>query len=349
MNNKVSVIVPVYNASKFLNTSIQSIIQQTYTNIEIVLINDGSTDDSLGVMEKLQKQDNRIKIYSRDNKGTLYTRIEGAKLATGQYIMYMDADDYIENIMIEKLILQIEDADIIRCGHFIEDLTKKTKIQGEEFYKKKIILEQENFQKLYELYLKTYQYSAIWAQLIKTELIKQIDIKNIKQINMCEDLYLNLEIVTRAKKIIFLPDAYYHYMVRENSTCTTLSFEKIQKKMIDATYVYMKLYDYIKKWNIENKLNQSIISNRIIKELVVQAIPLFYISCSRKQILDILQEVVQSIDFNKVKALADKSKMNFFEKMLYEQRWKKFYLWGKILIEPEYRLRMIIKKIIFRS
>ena len=346
---KISVIVPIYNAEKYLEDCVKSIIEQTYRNIEIILINDGSTDNSYEIMQKLQKKDERIRILSRENKGTLYTRIEGANLASGDYIMYVDSDDYIDDIMLERLSQQIGEADIIRCGHIVENIAKHTKKRGEEYFKQKIILKQENFQKLYELYLTTYQYSAIWAQLIKIELFKQINSENIKQINMCEDLYLNLEMLTRAKEIAFLPDAYYHYIIRENSTCTTLSIEKIQKRMIDSTYVYMKLYDYIKKWNIENKENQSIIANRILKELVVQAKPLFYIPCSKEQIVNVLKNVVQSVDFNKVKFLANKNKLDFFEKMLYKQRWKKFYRWGKILIEPKYRLKTMIKKIIYKG
>ena len=346
---KISVIVPVYNAEKYLQDWVESIIQQSYQNIEIILINDGSTDNSYAVMQRLQEKDKRIRIFSRENKGTLYTRIEGAKLASGEYIMYVDSDDYIDNVMIEKLLQQVGEADIIRCGYIVENLTRHTKKQGEEYFKQKTILKRENFQKLYELYLTTYQYSSICIQLIKTEIFKQIHFENIKSINMCEDLYLNLQAVTKAKEIIFLPEPYYHYMIRENSTCTTLSIEKIQKRMIDGTYVYMQLYDYIKKWNIDNAQNQSIIANRILKELVVQAKPLFYISCSKKQIVNVLQKVVQSTDFNQVKKLANKNQLDFFEKIVYEEKWTKFYHWGKILIEPKYRLKAIIKKIIYKE
>ena len=95
-NSKVSVIVPIYNAAEYLENNIYSIINQTYRNIEIILVDDGSTDDSLEICEKVKSKDSRIKLISKENGGVSTARNEGLKKATGKWVMFMDPDDYLE-------------------------------------------------------------------------------------------------------------------------------------------------------------------------------------------------------------------------------------------------------------
>ena len=235
MNNKVSVIVPVYNASKFLNTSIQSIIQQTYTNIEIVLINDGSTDDSLGVMEKLQKQDNRIKIYSRDNKGTLYTRIEGAKLATGQYIMYMDADDLLSLQKIERQVqfLMENDTSTVISSEwdiFYHDISE-AKFPQRNIYK--------NYERPIDLVtdmLNTGNMMLTSCWLMTRELIKDTGGWD-KDITINDDGVFFTKVLTLASKVIFCPNAHVYYRRGHESLSTSDIYS--ESKLQALFYSYM--------------------------------------------------------------------------------------------------------------
>lgn len=98
VNQLISIIMPVYNAEKYLNRSIESVMNQTYKNIEIILVNDGSTDASLTICSNYQKADSRIKLINQKNSGVSAARNRGIDEATGTYIMFIDSDDYIEKI-----------------------------------------------------------------------------------------------------------------------------------------------------------------------------------------------------------------------------------------------------------
>ncbi len=103
MNDLISVIVPVYNVKNYLEKCLDSIINQTYKNLEIILINDGSTDESLDICYMYEKKDNRIKVYNQENHGLSYTRNRGIELARGKYIGFVDSDDVISPFMYEFL------------------------------------------------------------------------------------------------------------------------------------------------------------------------------------------------------------------------------------------------------
>lgn len=116
----VSVIVPVYNAEKYLKKCMESILKQTYENIELILINDGSIDKSLDICNQFSKRDRRIRVIDKDNSGVSDTRNLGIMLAKGKYLCFVDSDDYIEENYIEKMILNTDESTLTMCGYFIE-------------------------------------------------------------------------------------------------------------------------------------------------------------------------------------------------------------------------------------
>ena len=125
---KISIIIPIYNVENYLEKCIESALNQTYKNLEIILVNDGSKDKSLDICRKYEFIDNRIILIDKPNAGVWLARYDGIKKATGSYISFMDSDDYIEKDYIEKLYskAQENDYDIVVCGFKrIEDETGK--------------------------------------------------------------------------------------------------------------------------------------------------------------------------------------------------------------------------------
>ena len=112
MNSLVSIIVPVYNAQDYVGKCIASILAQSYTNIELILVNDGSTDKSEDVCRKYARLDERIKIFSQSNGGVSNARNKGLDKASGEYIMFVDADDYIESNMVEVMYKAIKEENV---------------------------------------------------------------------------------------------------------------------------------------------------------------------------------------------------------------------------------------------
>ena len=342
---KVSVIVPVYNVQNYVKTCVESIINQTYKNLEVILINDGSTDESLKILKELQKTDNRIQVVSRENKGTLYTRLEGAKIATGEYVVYIDTDDYIDETLLSRLIEENEgiNADIVQTDYIIENQIRGKKIKENNYYKNKTTIEKNNFKEIYDIFLTTYQYSGICAKLIKKDLLNNIKFQ--KSVNMCEDLYINLELISQAKKILFIPEAYYHYMIRENSTCTNLDKTKMKKRIKDCIYIYSLFFEYLKRWNINTDENIKIVANRIIKEAFLQVRNLFFVSSSKNEVIGILQDTLEGKEFEKARQCFDSKKANIFEVLLCQRKYKSFYWLSTFTIKPIYNIKQLIKHI----
>ena len=132
MLKKVSVIVPVYNAEKYLNRCIESIITQSYNNLEIILVNDGSTDNSLLVCEEYLKKDDRIKLITQENRGAGLARNKGLQNATGKYAVFVDSDDYLHNTAIEKCVnaQNKTNADLVMFGRFNQNEMGKASVFG---------------------------------------------------------------------------------------------------------------------------------------------------------------------------------------------------------------------------
>ena len=120
MENLISVIIPVYNAEKFLNKCLDSVIGQTYKNLEIILVDDGSQDDSGKICDEYAQKDNRIKVIHKENGGDSSARNTGLKMATGKYITTIDSDDWIELNAYEDMlkVLLEKNVDIVRCGFY---------------------------------------------------------------------------------------------------------------------------------------------------------------------------------------------------------------------------------------
>ena len=125
--SKISVIVPVYNAEKYLSRCIDSILNQTYKNFELILINDGSKDNSIEILRKYENIDDRIKVIDNSNNGVSKTRNIGVRLAEGEYIQFIDSDDFIDKNMFEYAInvMEQENADLVMTGFYLDIESKK--------------------------------------------------------------------------------------------------------------------------------------------------------------------------------------------------------------------------------
>lgn len=219
----VSVVVPVFNAEKYLNRCIKSIINQTYENIEIILINDGSTDLSLNICKKWASKDSRVKVINKLNEGVSATRNLGIKESIGDYITFVDADDILkENFLEEAVKISLSDNfDVIVGG--IEDNI------GEKFsVKEQIIFINENKERLIKALVsgeedKYFPYfnkggsAYSFGRLYKSSLIKKV--KYPEGIGYREDLIFNLQTFLNANKIVFAKNIWYDYLLNKDSAC----------------------------------------------------------------------------------------------------------------------------------
>ena len=186
MKNKlISVIIPMYNAEKTIENTLRSIINQTYDNLEIIVINDGSTDYSYEICQKLKRQDNRIVIINKKNSGVGEARNLGLKIFNGDYVSFVDADDVIDRDFFSQLYVQIEkhNADVVE-GNVRVQLPGNLILYPYKFNNEINIFSTEDYLKNYLLFRLN---TSVWGKLYTRDVIK-----NVKFPNLCinEDLYL---------------------------------------------------------------------------------------------------------------------------------------------------------------
>lgn len=229
---KITIIIPVYNAEKYIKKCLESVIHQTYNNLEILLIIDGATDNSQSIIEEYAKHDTRFKVINQENKGIFYTRIEGIKKATSKYIFFLDADDWIEKNTIEIMYQYMKKyhTNMVRSKNYYKDENVKVQIDSQI----QLIRKEEFKDKLYRRLFGTYDFASIWNQLIEKEYFKNLE-KVDYSINYGEDYLLNLNIYKNINSLVLVPDYLYHYRTNDNSITKQQSYEALLRKL-NSTY-----------------------------------------------------------------------------------------------------------------
>lgn len=208
----ISVIVAVYQAEKYISRCLDSLLLQSFDNFEIILIDDGSWDQSGKICDHYKEKDKRIRVVHKENEGVSKTRQLGLNLARGQYVIYVDPDDWVEKEYLEVLYRQAiaENADMIICDFWVEYWKKSIYITQRPSKSDSRTVLEELFSKLI---------GCTWNKLVKKELYKKYDIKFPEDVHFCEDLYVNCCLLIHDIKIAYVPKALYHYdqIVNSNS------------------------------------------------------------------------------------------------------------------------------------
>lgn len=236
VEKKISIIVPVYNNEKYLERCILSLINQTYRNLEIILINDGSTDNSKIICEKYLKRDKRIVLINQKNSGVSAARNKGIEVATGEWIGFVDSDDWVKTDMYESLYRAAIDnnADISICGYI---RTKKVCEVNED--NNNIIVLDDKLALVYLIEDKEKYATAVWNKLYKKNILENI-IFNMN-IKYGEDLLFNFNILINNKKnVVFNKDIKYYYFSNIDSATALKSFNKAIFTELDVYEIMLK-------------------------------------------------------------------------------------------------------------
>lgn len=245
-NILISIIVPVYNVESYIKKCVSSIIQQTYTNLQVILVDDGSTDQSGEICDSFAEKDERIYVIHQKNSGPVCARKAGLKRAKGKYIGFVDSDDYIEENMFEILLENMieTDADFVHSGYYVNQ-------KREMCFETRLIELRSRSRK--ERFLREYMLDhtsekkispSIWSKLFKAQLIKN-SYEMIPD-GQCvgEDWIALTECVIRSERISLLNTANYHYVVRDNS----LSHLRDVKDLLWQSGLYIAMGDVLKRY-----------------------------------------------------------------------------------------------------
>ena len=242
MEELISVVIPIYNVEKYLNKCIESIINQSYSNLEIILIDDGSKDTSGIMCDSYVLKDNRIKVIHKENGGLSDARNVGIEKEKGEYIVFIDSDDWIDEKMIEILynVIKKNNSDISICDYFLA-YSEEIQTQKEDIE----IINLSNIEALKKIYDKDLGVCMIvaWNKLYKRNLFKD-DIR-YPYGKIHEDEFTTYKLLYKAEKISYTNQKMYYYRQRENSI--TSSFNKKRLDCLEAFDERTKYMKYIVK------------------------------------------------------------------------------------------------------
>lgn len=226
---KISVIVPVYMSEDYLEKCLDSILQQTYQNLEVILINDGSTDGSAAICQRYKNQDARVKVYHKPNGGVASSRNRALEAVTGDYIVFVDNDDWLELDHIQSLydLLKKTDADIAigNFTQFIEDQGSFLIHVGADNYFEQVYSPFDWFHHQYDSKYNLSQcFTVPWAKLYKAELFKDIVYPTDQKV---EDDYTTYKVYLQADKIAYMNKAIYIHRKRSTSVTRTVNLADV--------------------------------------------------------------------------------------------------------------------------
>ena len=247
---KVSVIVPIYNVGKYLSQCIESISQQTYQKIEIVLVDDGSTDKSRGICDVFANKDSRVRVFHKKNEGLVSSWIFGTKQSTGQYLCYVDGDDWIDPKMIEQLVAEVtgNNHEMICSNILLEfdtaNMEKRNQLQAgvyegdelREILKNKVLGNEERL-----------IMASRCTKLISRQLIEDNIRYCNRKIQMGEDLNIILPALLDCERLVIMNRCFYHYRQHDYSMIHTYNKNMYE----DLCFLASTIYHILEKKEIE--------------------------------------------------------------------------------------------------
>ena len=261
----ISIIVPVYKVEEYINQCVDSIVNQTYKDLEIILVDDGSPDNCPKICDEYAQKDNRVKALHKKNGGLMSARQAGLRIATGEYVGFVDGDDWIEPNMYEKFAYLIDKykPDMAMCEFlysYPERDEKSSQLPEKEFYDK-TALENEIYPKL--LFKPPYYNYGInpccWSKLYKKELLENNLYKVTDKIKIGEDAAFTYPCLIGANSIVYCEKHLYHYRVNPDSM--TKAYDENMENTILIPYgILKKAFEYHKGYNLDAQLNYYLLS-----------------------------------------------------------------------------------------
>ncbi|AJB45492.1 glycosyl transferase [Campylobacter fetus subsp. testudinum] len=245
---KISVIIPCFNAEGFLKECLESLLNQSFKDIEVIAINDGSSDDTLDILNKFASIDSRITIIDQQNSGASAARNAGIKASNGKFIMFLDSDDFLSsNEILHKLynIALNLDADLV-FGDFNYYKNGEIRYQKNYICDEGIVDKEQFLFDYFTLNPSKSTFPTVCAKIIKTEILKNNNLEFLKDVFIAEDANLNAKIIWLANKIAKLNDPIYNYRIGDNNSSKKFKF----KHFTDVRAAEMDLRNFFSKFNL---------------------------------------------------------------------------------------------------
>lgn len=258
----VSAIIPVYNSEKYIKKCIDSLIKQTLKNIEIILINDGSSDDSLRILRQYEKRDERIVVIDQKNNGPSSARNKGIDIAKGEYISFIDSDDWVDETMFEEMYNSAKEnnSDVVICDMKLVNKDEETYITGLN-YPIRNLSERAMKEIIFKELLSNSQFNSMANKIFRTSIIKKNNIRLDKDIYYAEDWLFNVEFFRRSKKISYINKAFYYYRRGHESSSSSYNDDTFEKV---GLWIYRMRKEYANEFGLDDRLASDDLYNVLI-------------------------------------------------------------------------------------
>lgn len=340
---KFSVLVPVYNAEKYLRECIESILNQTYQNFELILVNDGSTDSSGNICDEYALLNDKIKVVHKENQGLVLARREAIRKATGDFVMFLDSDDCFRLDSLEIIEKSVNEQN---CDLIIFNASKEKDFATKNWelgFKDGQIFEGDNKNLLYEKIITSSLLNSLCFKAVKRELIDvENDYKEFSFVTSTEDLLQSLPIIDSCKKALYIDETLYFYRQHGNSMVHNFNY----KSYLSIKTVHGVLLKYIYKWNKQEFLQKYY--SKCIGVALKYAYLIVLSKQEKKEKINSLKELAEDKYFIEACTDFDESKFKnrdlYFIKLLFAKRVKKFYFLFKFKNKIRQGLNLLYKK-----
>ena len=325
-NNLVSIIVPVYNAERFLKECVQSILDQDYKNIELILVDDGSIDNSHKICLEFADIDSRVRVFHNENHGVSFTRNFGIDAATGDYICFIDADDLILPDYITSLLQSLTraDAEIVFCGYKLlygERLVKKAPHLKPGCYN----FEDLSYRAIDDGTLSGILFGSVWGAMYKSSLIKESNVKFDPSVRRNEDGLFNLQLLPDADKIVISEYTGYIYRQWKTATAKKSEFTPSNQLYSVSDIIQQRCEGYV---DVDKQLKCRSLSIIFWNVLAVENTDISLLRLSKQ-----LKAYVTSTEFDEIYNNLNFAALNKYKKLLIGLIFKKQYSLFIILVK----------------
>lgn len=285
---KLSVIMPIYNAENTLTRAIESVLQQTFSDLNLILVDDGSTDQSLSICQSFAQKDKRIIVIHQKNSGPSAARNAALEIVTGDYVAFVDADDHLEPQMYETLInaFLTDGSTLVMCGYQREFVFNEKPVRSQKISFPSIsISNKEQLKEFFnDLYLRNY-FHLVWNKIYSFRIIQENYLRFPVNINNGEDLIFNLSYIPHVNRIQIYEDVLYHYISNDSiQSLTTLSNKNVIDLFENKVYLYQAIHSFLLNSLSmkENELNRCADSDIFLRDCF--------------QIIDVSQKVEKTLN-----------------------------------------------------
>lgn len=312
---KISIIVPMYNAKESVIRCLKSIYIQKYDNYEVIIVNDGSTDNCNLMVEEYIKDKKRFSLLSIENSGVSHARNIGIENATGEYITFMDADDYLEDIALENImsILNTSDIDCLKFGYY-KKLGKIVKKYNFNCKCDSILAKKDYKTSVFPKILLNNDFSSVWNLVVKSSIIKKIKFDETKK--YAEDRKFNFDVLSNSNNVYICSEPLYYYVINNKSVMNNVHSEKAIKQIIDVIDTNKYIYNNCKCIDIKKDFEKSICND--LNNLILNN----YANLSYKEYISRINEASSNI----ISSIDEKSIINYIRDLFEDNKKYNKYL-----------------------